>query len=165
MALITCPECGKEVSDQAGKCPNCGHPVGATPPKKGEEKTTGERRVFRMTLGIIMLVLSVLTLFQSCAVGVVNAGTNTDGMDGTLGILFTMALIVFGILGIVTSKTKSYKTIIIIGVIMTVIGISVALGYNGIYEDLKVWSWLLTIFGMVFIISGARMRGKEKGTA
>ena len=117
-----------------------------------------------MTLGIIMLVLSVLTLFQSCAVGVVNAGTNTDGMDGTLGILFTMALIVFGILGIVTSKTKSYKTIIIIGVIMTVIGISVALGYNGIYEDLKVWSWLLTIFGMVFIISGARMRGKEKGT-
>lgn len=24
MALIKCPECGKEVSDKAGKCPNCG---------------------------------------------------------------------------------------------------------------------------------------------
>ena len=24
MALINCPECGKEVSDNASKCPNCG---------------------------------------------------------------------------------------------------------------------------------------------
>lgn len=27
MALIKCPECGKEVSDRAGQCPNCGYPV------------------------------------------------------------------------------------------------------------------------------------------
>lgn len=27
MALIECPECGKEVSDQAKNCPNCGHPI------------------------------------------------------------------------------------------------------------------------------------------
>ena len=26
MALITCPECGKRVSDKAAKCPNCGCP-------------------------------------------------------------------------------------------------------------------------------------------
>lgn len=25
MALIKCPECGKEISDKAKKCPNCGH--------------------------------------------------------------------------------------------------------------------------------------------
>ena len=24
MALITCPNCGKEISDKAKKCPNCG---------------------------------------------------------------------------------------------------------------------------------------------
>lgn len=28
MALIKCPECGKEISDKAGKCPNCGCPTG-----------------------------------------------------------------------------------------------------------------------------------------
>ncbi len=33
MALIKCPECGKEISDQAESCPNCG-----TPMKKGEKK-------------------------------------------------------------------------------------------------------------------------------
>lgn len=27
MALIKCPECGKEISDKAESCPNCGYPV------------------------------------------------------------------------------------------------------------------------------------------
>lgn len=33
MALITCPECGRQVSDQAAQCPNCGRPLSpsATP--------------------------------------------------------------------------------------------------------------------------------------
>lgn len=28
MALINCPECGKEISDQSVSCPNCGAPIG-----------------------------------------------------------------------------------------------------------------------------------------
>ncbi len=27
MAIIQCPECGKEVSDKAGNCPHCGFGV------------------------------------------------------------------------------------------------------------------------------------------
>lgn len=27
MALIKCPECGREVSDKASACPNCGYPI------------------------------------------------------------------------------------------------------------------------------------------
>lgn len=27
MALIKCPECGREISDKAGKCPYCGYPI------------------------------------------------------------------------------------------------------------------------------------------
>lgn len=27
MALINCPECGKEVSDKAKACPNCAYPI------------------------------------------------------------------------------------------------------------------------------------------
>ena len=27
MALITCPECGKQISDKALSCPNCGLPL------------------------------------------------------------------------------------------------------------------------------------------
>jgi len=33
MALIKCPECSNEVSDQAASCPKCGYPLkAATPP-------------------------------------------------------------------------------------------------------------------------------------
>lgn len=35
MALIKCPECGKEVSDKAGACPVCGFPI-ATEQNKGK---------------------------------------------------------------------------------------------------------------------------------
>lgn len=31
MALIKCPECGKEVSDKACSCPNCGYPISTQP--------------------------------------------------------------------------------------------------------------------------------------
>ena len=27
MALIKCPECGKDVSERASCCPNCGYPI------------------------------------------------------------------------------------------------------------------------------------------
>ena len=32
MALITCKECGKQVSDQAASCPHCGAPIKAAAP-------------------------------------------------------------------------------------------------------------------------------------
>jgi rRNA maturation endonuclease Nob1 len=32
MPLITCPDCGKQISDQAPSCPNCGRPV--APPRQ-----------------------------------------------------------------------------------------------------------------------------------
>ena len=43
MALIKCPECGKEISDKASACPNCGCPV--------SEMTTGG--VVRIKIGVL----------------------------------------------------------------------------------------------------------------
>ena len=41
MALISCPECGKEVSDKAPTCPNCGVPIAR--PVLSHEDLTDER--------------------------------------------------------------------------------------------------------------------------
>ena len=30
MALVNCPSCGTEVSEQAASCPKCGHPLRKT---------------------------------------------------------------------------------------------------------------------------------------
>ena len=32
MAMIQCPECQRQVSDQAQSCPGCGHPLKAAQP-------------------------------------------------------------------------------------------------------------------------------------
>lgn len=39
MALIRCPECGKEVSDRAKSCPNCGFPIEEVHKNEQEYKT------------------------------------------------------------------------------------------------------------------------------
>ena len=36
MALINCPECGKEISEKAKSCPHCGCPIEASEPEKVE---------------------------------------------------------------------------------------------------------------------------------
>ena len=38
MSLIKCPECGKEFSDKASACPNCGCPISEIRKQAGEEK-------------------------------------------------------------------------------------------------------------------------------
>lgn len=49
MALITCTECGKEFSDKAPACPNCGCPT-----SKVNNTSSGETRKFNTNLGVII---------------------------------------------------------------------------------------------------------------
>ena len=54
MALIKCPECGKEVSSGAESCPNCGHPIS----KKGKKKKKGS------CLSVILfIIIAFVALF------------------------------------------------------------------------------------------------------
>lgn len=46
MALIKCPECGKEISDMAETCPNCGCPRSLIEKKVREETAERERKEF-----------------------------------------------------------------------------------------------------------------------
>lgn len=36
MALIRCPECGREISDKAAACPGCGYPMTPVNPETEE---------------------------------------------------------------------------------------------------------------------------------
>ena len=55
MALINCPECGKEISDKAASCPNCGTPI---------NETENKQSIF----GIVGFILSIIGLF--CGINV-----------------------------------------------------------------------------------------------
>lgn len=48
MALIKCPECGKQVSDRASSCPNCGFPIANRPTNVKIRCLSDDRHVKRM---------------------------------------------------------------------------------------------------------------------
>lgn len=50
MALMKCPECGKEISDKAMLCPNCGYPIAQCKNLKKEEYTSKENAVEENTV-------------------------------------------------------------------------------------------------------------------
>ena len=63
MALINCSECGKEVSDKASTCPNCGAPIAGKQEISFDPKS--HARVTRTGakwegIGTILLVLGIV---------------------------------------------------------------------------------------------------------
>lgn len=66
MALIICPECGKEYSDQAAACPNCGCPnknkVSSQPvvEKEKESKGISPKIIIGIVAAVILIVVGVI---------------------------------------------------------------------------------------------------------
>lgn len=65
MALVKCPECGKEVSDKAGKCPNCGFPIEPVenevkqPDLRTDEDKIEKKKVSKKIVAISCIVLAI----------------------------------------------------------------------------------------------------------
>ena len=60
MALITCPECGKEISDTAKSCPECGYTNFQTPKRKNNIKASVIKWMF-----IIIIVICLLLFIKN----------------------------------------------------------------------------------------------------
>lgn len=61
MALTKCSECGKEVSNKAKSCPNCGAPLNSKEKKKGS--------LLKKVIGVFIAIVGVLILIGSCSSG------------------------------------------------------------------------------------------------
>lgn len=117
MALIKCPECGKEISDKADSCPSCGYPILATKEAASSninneqkdytkiaaaaEKNKVESRITkrRYISGIISIVLGIISL----CLGIFGNG-------GLLLILGGFFFIITGI-GALNSQNKDKKRV------------------------------------------------------
>ncbi len=64
MALIRCPECGREISDQAESCPGCGCPKTVWSTDRRLEEARQRDRKFLMKVGLLLLlgIAAILTL-------------------------------------------------------------------------------------------------------
>ncbi len=70
MTLIKCPDCHKSVSDQAERCPNCGHPVNVESNSrddrnKDDNASHGEKiwSVLREQFGWRFILVCLLMIF------------------------------------------------------------------------------------------------------
>ena len=182
MSMIKCPECGKEISDKAEKCPNCGCPMEEIKKIVSDDDYQAEQQyqdmlnrlkarenkksvsiaksydfVGRMIVGIIYIVVSCLVLFQSCAAQLSNSITG-EGIDGAIGFLLFLYLLVIGIVSISTKKSSSYKIPMCIGVLNFIFGFLLSEIYKGMYKDLKYWGWLLIITAFVYLIEARKIK-------
>lgn len=65
MALISCPECLKKISDNAEYCPSCGNPI--SPPKVYKPKGAG---CFMQTLNTGCLIVVIVMIFAIVLAGI-----------------------------------------------------------------------------------------------
>lgn len=64
MALVTCPDCNKDVSDAAPACPNCGRPMAPVGGVQTIEATGKKWKAFQLGFGL-MTVVGIVIFFSS----------------------------------------------------------------------------------------------------
>lgn len=104
MALISCEECGKQISDRASSCPHCGNPMTpavqtSTKPPIHVQTATGhvvtteatgrEWKAIQLVGGAIMIVSMVACM----------ANTPDYGPSAGLGMLLGFGVYLFGRVG------------------------------------------------------------------
>lgn len=82
MALISCAECGKEVSDKASSCPNCGAPISDNNSvvlnSETSAKTTRAGTKYEL-IGFILMLVGMLALL-------ITFGTNNRRIENAVNI-------------------------------------------------------------------------------
>lgn len=121
-------------------------------------KKKGFWSVGRLVIGIILLVLSLVILFQSCAAGVVNTlEENTTDAGGTAGFILAVFMIASGILSICTRNSSS-KVGPIITAVLLLVGAIIALSNAAVYQDLIIWGVISIVLAIVYIICAIKTK-------
>lgn len=133
MALIRCQECGKEISDKAKACPNCGCPLIIYPTKIKKNKYIGMRRGFGITNLVWGLLLFTLVL------------SSESGISGnSLQMAASWFLILNGLISII-GTTK--KPAVIVSIVLYALSI---MYFIGIMREISGFA-ILAIMDIVFI--------------
>ena len=146
MALINCPECKKEISDQATICPHCGYPI-----KKelnDEIKKFSTETSYKGTSNMVMLNSNKKLLYIAIGVFIVLERFFKSSITQGLGYSLIPCLLLFLPL---KGKVKMNGTIVI-GIIVLAAHIGAFLDDN----DLSIAIMLLSCTAYVFALYFAK---------
>ena len=180
MALINCPECGSQVSDSAGACPNCGHPMQGNKPSKSKASKLKTGAIVNVVggLGYIFVVAVLVILVANYATdahwnvhwseaylnpewtgGI--ASTETYGMmfASTFVILLLVTILSIAILAIKRPKRNAMLVITGVQLVASVVAIAFDLAIFSTYVIcgawLFFWGTVVQTIGSIICISGA----------
>lgn len=86
MALTNCPDCGRQISDQAQACPQCGHPLKSS---KNVYITNAKKGKGKKIIGVILIFLSLTIL------GSKTGHTSNQGFGGLL-LIIGLGFLIYG---------------------------------------------------------------------
>ncbi len=101
MALVSCPECNKEISNLAAACPHCGYPIEKSPTIPSPNKVTtveltGKKWKRQQLTAALMIIFGVIFVMIA-------------GSSGTRWlIIFSSLLIFFGFILFISSKISAW---------------------------------------------------------
>ena len=119
-------------------------------------------RAYKLTSGIVSIVLSIFIVFQSSIAGLANALEENGEVGGTAGLLLAICYLVAGILALVANN-KDGKINYVPGGFWAV-GSIIAFMTAGSYTYLYIWATIAIVFAVVIIIGTARKNKKNKTT-
>jgi uncharacterized membrane protein YvbJ len=70
MALINCPECGKEISDTAKHCPNCGFKIQPSLKESVKKSISGIDVQKKKKIKIIAIIIAITLVVIGAAIGI-----------------------------------------------------------------------------------------------
>ena len=117
----------------------------------------------RLCIGIVSMVLFLVIMFQSCAVGIGEALSGDEGGSPGSGMFVAFMMLIAGIVGVCTRKS-------VVGAYVTAIfyamaGISGVSSIGSVFADLVIWGVLSFIFAGVFVIGGILTKKEIKQAA
>lgn len=129
MSLIECPKCGKQISDKAATCPNCGIDVQKDLMSNSQyryQQNSVNTQTFiktrRAPFGIVALILSIVSFILMMLVIIIEeAGVIVFGLyAGILGLVFS----IIG-LTIVKRNRQAYtlKPMLVVSLVLCIVSI------------------------------------------
>ena len=175
MALINCPECGSQVSDSAGACPNCGHPLRGNKPSKSKAAKLKTGAIVNVIGGLGWLLMFAYLCMRpsttsnesksSSSVTVSVSGESIGHADGLATLLMIASIILITVisLAILFIKRPTRKPMLVTCSALLALAIISLISALMLFSPLTFvcglwlffWGTYLQVIGSIICISGA----------
>ena len=117
-------------------------------------------KTWKLVSGILSCIFFILVTFQSCAVGIGEALTESEETGSAGGILLAVLMIAGGIVSIATRKGGKGSNIALI----ILFGLAALIGFSnaGSYTDLNIWAGWCLINAIVAVIALITAKSSRK---